>query len=122
MIHKPNSSCHIPNFRFGLAYHSYHCIISFHAKPSSRKVRRSAICKTLFYFATRFLREALVGLATTTPVGSRFFSNLDARLFPSTIRTRRRENRSNRSSYGKASDVLVNRQKTVRKSGPISEL
>src|SRR3954470_3152526 len=37
------------------------------------------------------------------------------------IRTRRRENRSNRSSYAKDSDVLVNRRKTVRKSGPISE-
>src|SRR3954466_12092127 len=53
-------------FRFGLAYHSCHCIISFHAKPSSRKVRRNAIFKTLFCFATSFLREALEGLATTT--------------------------------------------------------
>src|SRR4051812_23143041 len=93
-------------FRFGLAYHSYHCIISFHAKPSSRKARRNASCKTLFCFATWFLREALEGLATTTPVGLSFRANLDERLFPSMIRTRRRENSSNRSSYAKASDVL----------------
>src|SRR3954465_1466632 len=62
-----------------LVLHIIHIIASYFSMQNRRLERfgETLSSKPYFRFATSFLREALVGLAWTTPVGSSFHANLD---------------------------------------------
>ena len=62
-----------------LVLHIIHIIASYFSMQNHRvnRIDETLFAKPRFYFASWFLRGALEGLATTTPVGSSFHSNFD---------------------------------------------